>query len=203
MPQSQTRPPQTIPAPEHNHFADRTDRSRSNIYQPFSTSVAAHLPHSNSSVEDQQRRGNDAILQHRHILGVSADDKRGGRVSPFPQAVQGAQAQSIGPESGIKSEFGRVFSGIGGGVGTATAGLVGGIVPPASTSSPFRREDFGSRPVEEPLTKVSRGGAAKRGRRNPTGEIKLDGEGGETHVPARPSKKSRHHQTNVASNGHQ
>lgn len=48
--------------------------------------------------------------------------RRGGRNSPLPQAVQGAQSQLSGPgdEPGIKSEFGRMFSGIGSGVGVGS-----------------------------------------------------------------------------------
>ena len=169
------------------------------MFPSFSNPSTSQLP------EDPQRR-NEALPQHRHVLGVTADDKRGGRMSPFPQAVQGAQAQNIGPESGIKSEFGRVFSGIGSGVGTATAGPVGGIVPPSSTSSPFRSQDFGPRPVEEPLSKVSRGGAAKRGRRTAGNDNRTDPDGGEdgmSAVSSRAAKKTRHHHPHVVHHGHQ
>lgn len=49
--------------------------------------------------------------------------RKGGRNSPLPQAVQGAQSQLSGPgdEPGIKSEFGRMFSGIGSGVGVGSS----------------------------------------------------------------------------------
>ncbi|KAL7624739.1 hypothetical protein AAE478_006310 [Parahypoxylon ruwenzoriense] len=52
------------------------------------------------------------------LLDIKGEINRKGRVSPLPQAVQGAQPQLQGPagEPGIKSEFGRMFSGIGSGV---------------------------------------------------------------------------------------
>ena len=58
----------------------------------------------------------------RNLLAVQ-DMNRKGRLSPLPQAVQGAQPQQPGPaaEPGIKSEFGRMFSGIGSGVGAIGA----------------------------------------------------------------------------------
>jgi hypothetical protein len=55
--------------------------------------------------------------------GISPELNRRGRNSPLPQAVQGAQPRHIGPggdNPGIKMEFGRMFSGLGSGVGSAT-----------------------------------------------------------------------------------
>lgn len=57
-------------------------------------------------------------MQHSksHIgLGLE-ESRRTGRASPLPQAVQGAQAPPFmtGKDPGIKSEFGRMFSGLGG-----------------------------------------------------------------------------------------
>ncbi|KAK7747896.1 hypothetical protein SLS53_001148 [Cytospora paraplurivora] len=57
------------------------------------------------------------MTHQQNFLRVQ-DMNRKGRISPLPQAVQGAQPQIPGPpgEAGIKSEFGRMFSGIGSGV---------------------------------------------------------------------------------------
>jgi hypothetical protein len=66
--------------------------------------------------------GEEMQLSKSHIgFGLEAS-RRTGRASPLPQAVQGAQAQplSIGKDPGIKSEFGRMFSGLGSGLGSAT-----------------------------------------------------------------------------------
>ncbi|XDG02717.1 hypothetical protein ABKA04_002332 [Annulohypoxylon sp. FPYF3050] len=80
----------------------------------------------------------------RNFLGIQEINRKG-RVSPLPQAVQGAQPQLQGPagEPGIKSEFGRMFSGIGSGV----RGIgVSSPVPTAmqaqfSNAGPTRRDD--------------------------------------------------------------
>ncbi|KAF2277679.1 Rxt3-domain-containing protein [Westerdykella ornata] len=71
---------------------------------------------------EQGRRIGDEV-QNRHILALGPEaNRRTGRASPLPQAVQGAQAQpvSIGKDPGIKSEFGRMFSGLGSGLGSST-----------------------------------------------------------------------------------
>lgn len=57
----------------------------------------------------------------RSLLAVQSEsNRRGGRNSPLPQAVQGAQSQMSGPggEPGIKNEFGKMFLGIGTGLGS-------------------------------------------------------------------------------------
>ncbi|KAK7180074.1 Rxt3-domain-containing protein [Paraphaeosphaeria sporulosa] len=60
--------------------------------------------------------------QNRPFLAFGPDaNRRTGRASPLPQAVQGAQAQplSVGKDPHVKSEFGRMFSGLGG-LGSST-----------------------------------------------------------------------------------
>jgi hypothetical protein len=73
---------------------------------------------------DQPRRpGEEPQLSKLFLaLGGPEANRRTGRASPLPQAVQGAQAQpvSIGKDPSIKSEFGRMFSGLGSGLGTNT-----------------------------------------------------------------------------------
>jgi hypothetical protein len=69
-----------------------------------------------------RRMGEEMQLSKSHIgFGLEAS-RRTGRASPLPQAVQGAQGQplSIGKDPGIKSEFGRMFSGLGSGLGSST-----------------------------------------------------------------------------------
>lgn len=72
--------------------------------------------------------------------------RRTGRASPLPQAVQGASSQPIGPAGNpnIKSEFGRMFSGLGGGISSVPSR--NGTQTP-SRQSPLPRgpgESFGS-----------------------------------------------------------
>ena len=86
-------------------------------------------------------------MQHqRSFLGVGEINRKG-RVSPLPQAVQGAQGQSSGPahEPGIKSEFGRMFSGIGSGVsamGAPSPVTAGAQAVPFQIPGPIRRDDL-------------------------------------------------------------
>ena len=158
---------------------------------------------------------------HRALLNVAADNlKRGGRISPLPQAVQGAQSQMSGPagEPGIKSEFGRMFSGIGSGVGSAmaTAGMVGSGTPTPSGPSPVKRDE---RPQRSPFKAnddlvgaklprvVSRGGRNRRKIKEE--ENKLDSESGDGRgTPqlkgARGGKRTRHsHHHHLLQHGHQ
>lgn len=70
---------------------------------------------------------------------------RKGRISPLPQAVQGAQPQHQGPagEPGIKSEFGRMFSGIGSGASGLgfSSPVLSGATMPFTNSGLARRDD--------------------------------------------------------------
>ena len=89
------------------------------------------VPHHTKTREDNQH----PPLRSSLALFVE-NSKRGGRVSPLPQAVQGAQRQSMTPASdpGIKSEFARMFSGIGSGVGS---GMPRPALADSGPSSPF------------------------------------------------------------------
>ncbi|RAL65327.1 hypothetical protein DID88_000895 [Monilinia fructigena] len=84
----------------------------------------------------------------RSLLSVQDNNRRGGRISPIPQAVQGVQVQQPGPagEPGIKSEFGKVFHGIGSGVG-ATMSMPSPVAASTAGGLPFsgpRREELDS-----------------------------------------------------------
>ncbi|ETI27855.1 hypothetical protein G647_00304 [Cladophialophora carrionii CBS 160.54] len=135
------------------------DRLRNNrAYSPFAGSVAS------GPLDDPVRKGSEELSQHRTILGLANESKRG-RYSPVPQAVQGAQAQTPAPDAGIKSEHGRVFAGIGSGLGSASAGPT--PTPQPLSASPFKRDEGGARLSEENLLKMSRStsGISKRNRK--------------------------------------
>ena len=86
---------------------------------------------STDSFIQQLRSTDEGIQNHRSMLALINDNsKRAGRVSPLPQAVQGAQGQKRGPSSdpSIKNEFSRMFAGIGSGVGST--GLNSGASTP-------------------------------------------------------------------------
>jgi hypothetical protein len=158
---------------------------------------------------------------HRGLLNIGADNtKRGGRISPLPQAVQGAQSQMSGPggEPGIKSEFGRMFSGIGSGVGSemAIAGMVGSGTPTPSGPSPVKRDERPQRSPfkasdDVPATKLprvaSRGG--RKSRKIKDEENKLESESGDGRgtpqlKSARGGKRARHgHHHHLSQHNHQ
>lgn len=178
---------------ERSIFGDRLDKGRTRLFSPFAGSHTSQSgPSASGHADEQSRKGSDELSQHRALLGLAAESKKGGRYSPLPQAVQGAQAQSIGPEIGIKSEHGRIFSGLGGGVGAASASPAHG--PPGLAASPFKRDDNGSRLLnEDNLMKLSRSssGLGKRARKvkEENGKAASENDG-----PSRIGKKPRNHQ---------
>jgi hypothetical protein len=178
---------------ERSVFGERLDRSRPRLFSPFASSVTSQP----APPEDQNRKGSDELSQHRLLLGVAADAKRG-RFSPLPQAVQGAQAQSLGPDKIVKTDSGsgRVFSGIGSGVPTPSIVPTTGL--PGLSVSPFKRDDGTSRLSEENLMKVSRStpGIGKRARKLKDEEGRASSEMGDVRgmsVNGR-GKRARHHQ---------
>lgn len=133
--------------------------------------------------------------------------RRGGRFSPLPQAVQGAQGKTSGPASdpGIKNEFARMFSGIGSGVGSAGragSGTNTPFAPPSPTigHETQRRTPFANRmdltTASKPRTASK---SSRRSRRIKDDESKAVLEDGEANTPngatTRVSKRARgsHH----------
>lgn len=165
------------------------DRWRPRPFSPFTGSVASQsLSGASALVEDQTRKGSDELSQHRTILGLAAESKRG-RYSPVPQAVQGAQAQTPVPDAAIKNEHGRVFAGLGG-LGTGSSGPTS--TPGPLAASPFRQND-GPRLSEENLMKISRSasGVSKKSRRLDDG-IRAESEAGDGKKAGRSNKKSKY-----------
>ncbi|KAH8202406.1 hypothetical protein TruAng_003391 [Truncatella angustata] len=124
---------------------------------------------------------------------------RKGRISPLPQAVQGAQPQSITPsgEPGIKSEFGRMFSGIGSGASGFGMPSPGPAHLPFTNASLARRDD-----VEPPPPEVTADPPPKRKRqRKPKNEDKEgdDDSTGRQTPAGRTTKRAR---TSHASHAH-
>ena len=71
------------------------------------------------------------LLMQRSRSSIGLEGKRGSRASPMPQAVQGAQMQPTGAGSdpNIKSEFGRIFQGLGSGLGGSMTPSRGSPMP--------------------------------------------------------------------------
>lgn len=110
------------------------------------------------------------MAHQRNLLAVHDINRNKGRVSPLPQAVQGAQPQQHGPggEPGIKNEFGRIFPGIGSGV----SGL--GMSSPTAASAQFATSSLGKRD-DEAETGADATGKGKGRRRKLKEEADEDG----------------------------
>lgn len=83
-------------------------------------------------------------LQHQQMSLLQIQElNRRGRISPLPQAVQGAQPQLSGPagEPGIKSEFGRIFGGVNSGIGGLSSPAPPRTQLPYSGPGLLRRDD--------------------------------------------------------------
>lgn len=151
-------------AQSHSDRSIYGERSRFRHFSPMAGSVGSH--HVGGPFEEQNRKGSDEV-SHKTIVGLGLENRRG-RYSPVPQAVQGAQAQTPVPDGGVKSEQGRVFSGIGGGIGSSTT-------PVPATSSPFRKDDS-TRPAELPKMGRTSSNIGKRSRKTQDDESRADGE---------------------------
>lgn len=145
----QTMPPQHTVVPASQYESSIQERQRAAEQQQSPMYGGPSQSAAYQSQESPPRRPFDDSqqmqqqIQQRSLLGVQEMNRKG-RVSPLPQAVQGAQGQIGGPagEPGIKSEFGRMFSGIGSGVGAM------GVPSPVTShqglpnSGQLRREDL-------------------------------------------------------------
>jgi hypothetical protein len=132
-------PPQTVLEQARESIENRQHQDLRREYHPSSPPISdlalldryrngfherplTYEEHQRMEAHGPYRKGSDGSV-HRAVLNISPELNRKGRNSPLPQAVQGAQPKHIGPggdNPGIKSEFGRMFSGLGSGVGSAT-----------------------------------------------------------------------------------
>lgn len=142
--------------------------------------VSARMPnsfglnmHRSVSTTGLERQGkvSDDTGQQRHSIATLIENNKRGRVSPFPQAMQGAQGRNSGPASdpGIKNEFARMFLGIGSGVGSSGPMGSGSSTPfpgsPKANQEPERRTpmaanrgDFGENVWQRQGSRNARGG---------------------------------------------
>ena len=128
----------------------------------------------------------------RNLLGIQEINRKG-RISPLPQAVQGAQPQLAGPagEPGIKSEFGRMFSGIGTGVGTISSPVPAGAQLAYGNAGLLIRREEPDAPPEPPVEMAK---ATGRGKRRKLKEEEEEASNGRvTPVGSRAKKPKGHH----------
>ena len=144
--------PKHSPVASRHPLYEKQIESKAQINPQTST-----LNPDNPEVFSQQLRNGDEVIQnHRSMLALINDNnKRAGRISPLPQAVQGAQGQKRGPSSdpSISNEFSRMFAGIGSGVGST--GLNSGA------STPFPPSPKQNSEVDQRIPFNSRGDLAK------------------------------------------
>lgn len=163
---------------------------------PPPPTIAYNGAHGPGQYDSPRHRNSDdasAPNGQRNLLAIQEMNRKG-RISPLPQAVQGAQLQQPGPtgEPGIKSEFGRMFAGIGNGV-------MGVSSPIASAAMPFTNASLAKREDSENITPDSgteAGGKATKGRRrklkDDDGKVDDDSSGRAT--PANRAKRPKTHQ---------
>ena len=140
------------PSASRPRFLENNDERQSQAY-PHNVMLATSASDGTTStdgVSRPNRTGEDAGQSHRSMLST-IENKRVGRTSPMPQAVQGAQVQKRGPSTDptIKNEFSRMFAGLG--TGVSSTGMNSGTstpFPPPSpkpTTEPERRPPFNGR----------------------------------------------------------
>ncbi|CZR52587.1 uncharacterized protein PAC_02464 [Phialocephala subalpina] len=148
---------------ERQRMAEEQQRRQQPMYGA-PQSYHQHESPQRRPIEEQQ------MQQQKGLLSVQEINRRG-RASPLPQAVQGAQHQINGPgdQPSIKNEFGRMFSGIGSGVGAmgTPSPVTSGISGVPFSNSGQRRDDLESlqdSPVENGSHHMARS-ASRGGRR--------------------------------------
>ncbi|OGM45437.1 hypothetical protein ABOM_006333 [Aspergillus bombycis] len=177
----QPRQGQPTPPPPHEQQPYLSKlQTEQRLFSSTPSAGPSSLARSASS-DDQRRKGSDELLQHRTLLGVGLDAKRAG-------------------EAGIKSELGRVFSGIGSGVGGVTATTGSGPSTPM-VASPFKRDSVTAKSANsEPTTDETRIGRptsanGKRPRKSRDDDGRAETEAGtdaRLAASARGSRRGRH-----------
>ncbi|KAK4693706.1 hypothetical protein P7C71_g3750, partial [Lecanoromycetidae sp. Uapishka_2] len=167
--------------PSQRMSSDSAPAPRSRLLESVDERQMQSYPQSSMSGPMERTRSVDGLIQHkglndgsqghRDMLGLLNDNRRPGRISPLPQAVQGAQGQTRGPSSdpSIKNEFSRMFAGIGSGVGSAgmNSGASTPFKPPspAPTTENDNRTPFGNRVEITALHKSQNGSRAGKRRK--------------------------------------
>lgn len=197
--------PTLMPSNMPSHLLQQLKETpRQDMSQGSSVAPGPETPRGRGGLEQPVKADEDNLQNHRSSLALLIDNSKRGRISPLPQAVQGAQARVSGPASdpGIKNEFARMFIGIGSGVGRA--GRLGSRTSTPFSPSPTTHLETGRKtplvgrgePVELTLSRVAAKGSRK-GRKAKDEEPMLDPETKQTEsnveIPsARGVKRTRH-----------
>ncbi|KAH7149122.1 histone deacetylation protein Rxt3-domain-containing protein [Dactylonectria estremocensis] len=181
---------QQQPPPQHRQ------RPNEEAPPPPPPSIAYNGAHGPAQFEPPRHRINEdpsASNGHQRNLLAIQEMNRKGRISPLPQAVQGAQLQQPGPagEPGIKSEFGRMFAGIGNGLMGVSSPISSGAPMPFTNASLAKREDLDTTTPDSGPEIV--GKPAKGRRRKLKEEDKADDDGSGRLTPASRTKRPKTH----------
>ena len=197
---------------------ESNDERQSQAY-PHNVMLATSASEGTASTDGASRPnriGEDVGQNHRSMLST-IENKRVGRTSPMPQAVQGAQVQKRGPSTDptIKNEFSRMFAGLG--TGVSSTGMNSGTstpFPPPSpkpTTEPERRPPFNGRGELGDFARARNGSkigkrASKKVKDDDAKEIEVvDGRSTASAVGTRAVKRkaTHHHHHHDHEHGHQ
>ncbi|PHH85261.1 hypothetical protein CDD83_682 [Cordyceps sp. RAO-2017] len=187
---------------QHQHHHLHRPRPVEEAPQPSSIGYAAgHGPPPFDPARGRNIEEPAAASSHQRNLLAVQDMSRKGRISPLPQAVQGAQPQHPGPvaEPGIKSEFGRMFSGIGSGVGAIASSPVAGAAAAYGNAGatgagavPIKREDAEHAAPDSGPEAATKSKSRRRKLKDDESRGEEDGSGRQT-PGGRPNKRSKAH----------
>jgi len=164
--------------------------------------------------EEARRTVEDINNNHRSLLGINNEfSRRIDRASPLPQAVQGAQSQppDIGRDPNIKSEFGRMFSGLGSGVGStpvpAHTPLKRPLTPPTRPhvyEEMDNRQSTGNKAQDIDLRKpLSNGTRTARAPKRPLEDAnKVDGDTPDNRVTSATSTRGKRNKYTIPAGHH-
>ncbi len=195
------------PSLTQDRFKERLEERHRQQYPPSAQPAMINMDRSVSTggIDSHNKAGEEHTIPHaRQSLSLLLENGKRGRVSPLPQAVQGAQGRSNGPASdpGIKNEFARMFSGIGSGVGSSGPMGSGASTPfhgsPRINHEPDRRTPFAGRGELMEITRPRE--------RSKMGKVRLADEedsrlgsangitpGGNASAPKVPKRRHGHH----------
>lgn len=160
-----------------DNFENRQDQAENRRLSSVSSATAMERTRSIDSVG----RTSEDLNNHRHSLAIILDNGKRGRVSPLPQAVQGAQSRPSNTPSrdpGIKNEFSRMFAGIGSGVtGVGGSGASTPFPPSPRQSVENEQRPFGP-PSDVVKIPESRNGSRMGKRRTKAKDDEVDNSDG-------------------------
>ena len=204
----QQQEPNPVSLNARPRFLDNLENRQDQIENRRLSTVSSATAMERTRSVDSVGRGSEDLNNHRHSLAIMLDNNKRGRLSPLPQAVQGAQSRPSNTPSrdpGIKNEFSKMFAGIGSGVtGVGGSGASTPFPPSPRQSVENEQRPFGP-PGEIIKITESRNGS-RMGKRKPKAkDDEIDNNDGRAFgasVDGRGMKRAKHgHRHHI--HGHQ